>query len=212
MTPESAIKGVDPVFTNDHIMSLDARSFNVPSKMKPSGTAVVAQKNATVATPLSSPMGMRSLEPGVASTTRTPARSVACNPGSNNPELFLILQKRNGTFDLSNKLLYKSYLPALDLSAFFALFSQRSGVPLADLNVLTFKLDFGNHPQQIEVIRRFGGAEEWIDLKSTIRKFFKFVRKGSPRETDFDIWVEIGCEEDFGEANDQDNHGEFEGF
>ena len=109
--------------------------------------------------------------------------------------MFLTFQKSNRAWDLDNKYLASSYLGVLDLAAFFALFSQRSGVALAELEYLTFTLMFGNHPPQIEVINKNGGEEEWKKLKDKIRKFFKFVKHGSPKESEFDIWVEIGDKE-----------------
>ena len=119
-----------------------------------------------------------------------------------------MLQNSNGTWDLDKKV-HDSYLRVLDLSAFFALFSQRSGVPLVELDYLTFKLIFGAHPQQIEVIHKDSGEEEWMDLKAKIRKFFKFVWNGNPREREFDVWVEIGDTKEVIHDQDDDDLGGF---
>jgi hypothetical protein len=118
-----------------------------------------------------------------------------------------MFQNSNGTWDLDNKYPASSYLGFLDLGAFFAFFSQRSGVALAELEYLTFKLIFGDHSQQIEVINKNGGEEEWEKLKGKIRKFFKFVKNGSPRESEFDIWVEIGDKKEAIRGEDEDSAG-----
>lgn len=137
--------------------------------------------------------------PQLPNRTPTPQRS--------NPEISLTLQNWNGTWDLDNKYPAPSYLGVLDLGAFFAFFSQRSGVALADLDYLTFKLIFGEHPQQIEVINKNSGDEGWKKLKDKIRKFFKFVRNGNRRESDFDVWVEIGNKKDVLQEESEDSVG-----
>ena len=207
MTPESAVASANQVFSNDPVTPLAARPVSVD------------HTNAAIATPgldgssilsPSTPPSSSKRKAASTSPVNTFNRSPLTTPGRNNPELVVILQRSNGTFDLTHKLPYKTYIPRLVLSAFCALFSQRSGVPLSELDYLTFKLDFGNHPQQIEVIRRDSREDEWNELKDRIRKFFKFVRKGSPREKDFDIWVEIGRGQDMEEYGDVGD--ELDGF
>jgi hypothetical protein len=134
------------------------------------------------------------------SSTATPRRS--------NPEISLTLQRSDRTWDLDNKYPASSYLGHLDLTAFFAFFSQRSGLPLAELDYLTFKLRFGDqYPQQIELINKDNGEKEWKKLKSKIKKFFKFVKDSTPRESEFDVWVEIGNKKEVVQEVEEDLAG-----
>jgi hypothetical protein len=103
----------------------------------------------------------------------------------------MTLQKSDSTFDFDNEV-SGDYLRALDLSAFFAFFSQRSGVPLSELQCLTLKLNFGGRPPQIFVVGKEIESEEWGAVKGKIRKFFEFVRGENEGEKRFYVWIEIG--------------------
>ena len=146
--------------------------------------------------------------PAITSQTHLPGPPTT--PRHSNQEISLTLQNSNGTWDLETRYAASSYLRKLDLAAFFAFFSQRSGVPLADLDYLTFKLMFGDlreHLPQIETINKHSGEQEWEKLKSKIGKFFKFVRSWSPRGSEFDIWVEIGDKKEVLQEENEDLTG-----
>lgn len=130
-------------------------------------------------------------------STSTAARPHLSSPATARPSgkpwasrISLTLQTSDGTFDFDNEV-SGNYLRVPDLSAFFAFFSQRSNVPLAELDCLTLKMRFGGRPQQIQVINKLGTEEEWMTVKTKIRKFFEFVRDENPKAR-FYIWIEIG--------------------
>jgi hypothetical protein len=106
-------------------------------------------------------------------------------------EVTLKIQNSDGTWDLKG-VLGRQYLRSLNLAAFIAFVSQHSGVPLAAIESLTFKLKFGAFKRQIEFIHEKDGNEGWKELKMRMRTFFFFVREETPKETMFDVWIGIG--------------------
>ena len=136
----------------------------------------------------------------VRSHVSSPATSISSGK-SWASEMSLTLQISDGSFDLETDV-SGDYLRHLDLSAFFAFFSQRSGVPLAELQTLILKMRFEGGPRQNQVIDKTSGEEEWRKVKSRIRRFFEFVRGENPSANGFYIWIEFGKEVPCGSNNE----------
>jgi hypothetical protein len=126
--------------------------------------------------PIQSPNGEHSLP----STLTTSSR---------NPEICLNFQSPAGNYNL-NRSVPASCLRASSLSAFFELFSERSGVSIDSLNCLTFRYSFVG--KDVEVIQRDSSQDEWERLKNHMRRRLRFSRERDPRRKEFDIWVDAG--------------------
>jgi hypothetical protein len=76
------------------------------------------------------------------------------------------------------------------ISDFFFWFSQKSGVPLSDLTMLTLVLAF-DKIQRI-VVHRFKGEKPWKMVKEQIYTLWEEEKKAFPDVADFSMWVKVG--------------------
>jgi hypothetical protein len=163
MTPTSPTPTMGTTIDEDQILNPPRLASKPPEDPQTAKTPITESQRMTPVTPTSK----------------------ALNP----PEICLIFQNSAGNYDL------KKPVPAVklresSLSTFFEYFAERSSVPLQSLDCLTFSFFFAGN--NVEVLHKESGEDEWMQLKNNIRRLFGFARKRHPKKNDFEIWVDIG--------------------
>ncbi|KAM3068446.1 hypothetical protein ACMFMG_009585 [Clarireedia jacksonii] len=120
-------------------------------------------------------------------TTNSEAPSI---PDPSEPEdIILILHNKSGTLDFETPVPFHVFRNTT-ISAFFTLYSQRSGVKLEWLEKLTFTVVFANH--LTFTMSRDEDEKGWRRLKKRIGSLFLMIKERKPNETDFEVWVDAG--------------------
>jgi hypothetical protein len=118
--------------------------------------------------------------------------------------IFFTLQDSLKRYDLNNPV-PASQLKASSLSTFFAFFSERSCVPLDQLDCLTFSFFWACN--NVEVIRKEALEAEWEKLKDKMRRMYRLTKLKRPGHTDFEVWVDIGNTKEAGEEGEDEDLG-----
>jgi hypothetical protein len=120
-------------------------------------------------------------------TTNSEASDV---PDPSEPQdIIFILHNKSSTLDFESPIPFHVFRNTT-VSAFFTLYSQRSGIALENLEKLTFTVVFTNH--LTFTMSRDEDDRSWRRLKKRIGSLYLLTRERRPNETDFEVWVDAG--------------------